>query len=92
MIVHSFIFSVVCYIKNSQFGISNGILKPLTLPAKIFYHQRHIGAGGNGTAGTAMAIPVFEGEKWRRLDSNLACVIEYPLRALRRSLGRLRGL
>ena len=49
-------------------------------------------AGGNGTAGTAMAVPVFEGEKWRRLDSNLACVIECPLRALRRSLGRLRGL
>ena len=49
-------------------------------------------AGGNGTAGTAMAVPVFEGEKWRRLDSNLTCVIECPLRALRRSLGRLRGL
>ena len=52
-------------------------------------------AGGNGTAGTAgtaMAVPVLEGEKWRRLDSNLACVIECPLRALRRSLGRLRGL
>ena len=46
-------------------------------------------AGGNGTA---MAVPVFEGEKWRRLDSNLTCVIEYPLRALRRSLGRLKGL
>ena len=28
-------------------------------------------AGGNGTAGTAMAVPVFEGEKWRHLDSNL---------------------
>ena len=28
---------------------------------------------GNGTAGMAMAVPVFEGEKWRRLDSNL-CV------------------
>ena len=26
---------------------------------------------GNGTAGTAMAVPAFEGEKWRRLDSNL---------------------
>ena len=36
-------------------------------------------AGDNGTAGTAMAVPVFEGEKWRRLDSNLACVIECPL-------------
>ena len=44
------------------------------------------------TAGTAMAVPVFEGEKWRRLDSDLTCVIEYPLQALRRSLGRLRGL
>ena len=29
-------------------------------------------------------------EKWRRLDSNLACVIEWPLRAVRRSLGDLR--
>ena len=29
-----------------------------------------IRAGGNGTAGTAMAVPGFEGEKWRRLDSN----------------------
>ena len=28
-------------------------------------------AGGNGAAGTAMAVPVFEEEKWRRLDSNL---------------------
>ena len=33
-------------------------------------------AGGNGTAGMAMAVPVFGGEKWRRLDSNLTCVIE----------------
>ena len=45
-----------------------------------------------GTAGTAIAVPVFEEEKWRRFDSNLTCVIECPLRALRRSLGRLRGL
>ena len=45
-----------------------------------------------GRYGTAMAVPVFEGEKWCRLDSNLTCVIECPLRALRRSLGRLRGL
>ena len=28
-------------------------------------------AGGNGTARMAMAVPVFEGEKQRRLDSNL---------------------
>ena len=34
----------------------------------------------------------FEEVKWRRLDSNLTCVIEYPLQALRRSLERLRGL
>ena len=33
------------------------------------YHQ----AGGKGTANTAMAVPVFEGEKWRCLHSNL-CV------------------
>ena len=49
-------------------------------------------AGGNGTASTAMAVPVFEGEKWHHLDSNLACVIECPLRALRRSFGHLRSL
>ena len=30
-----------------------------------------LGMGGNGTAGTAMAAPLFEGEKWRRLDFNL---------------------
>ena len=49
-------------------------------------------AGGNGTASTAMAVPVFEREKWRCLDSNLTCVIECPLQALCHSLGRLRGL
>ena len=27
-------------------------------------------AGGNGMASKAMVIPVFEGEKWRHLDSN----------------------
>ena len=53
---------------------------------------RYSTAGGNGAAGTAMAVPVFEGEKWRRLDSNLTCVIECPLRALHRSLGCLKGL
>ena len=36
-------------------------------------------AGGNGTAGTAMAVRVFEGEKCPRLDSNLACIMECPL-------------
>ena len=33
--------------------------------------QSHAGqcwAGGNGTAGTTMAVPVFKGEKWRRLE------------------------
>ena len=30
-----------------------------------------IRAGGNGTACMAIAVPVFEEEKWRRLDSNL---------------------
>ena len=28
-------------------------------------------AGGNGTAGTAMAVPVLREKKWRCLDSNL---------------------
>ena len=28
-----------------------------------------VSAGSNGTAGTAMAIPVFEKKKWCRLDS-----------------------
>ena len=31
----------------------------------------NVRAGGNGTAGTAMAVPVFEGKKCRRLDSIL---------------------
>ena len=50
------------------------------------------------TGPAAMVQPVrprpyrfFKGEKRRRLDSNLTCVIECPLQALRRSLGRLRG-
>ena len=52
-----------------------------------------IRAGGNGAAGQAMAVLVFEGERWHRFDSNLyACVMEWPLRAVRPSLGRLRGL
>ena len=33
-------------------------------------------AGGNGTAGTTMAVPAFEGENWRRLDSNLHVLSE----------------
>ena len=36
------------------------------------HHHRLDRAGGNGTgrtAGTAMAVPVVEGERWRRLDS-----------------------
>ena len=28
-------------------------------------------ASGKGTTSMAMAVPVFEEEKWRRLDSNL---------------------
>ena len=28
-------------------------------------------AGGNGTAGTAMAVPDLRQKKWRRLDCNL---------------------
>ena len=49
------------------------------------YHYR---AGGKGTAGTAMAVPVFEGGKMASLG--FSCVIEWPLRAVRRSLGDLR--
>ena len=52
------------------------------------------GAGPAATVRPVRPWPYrfFEEEKWRRLDSNLTCVIECPLRALRRSLGRLRGL
>ena len=64
-------------------------IKLVIIQKTMFKHLINCRAGGNGTAGTAMAVPVFEGEKWRRLDSN---VIECPLRALRRSLGRPRGL
>ena len=38
-----------------------------------------------------MAVPVFEGEK-NGVAWILTCVIEWPLRAVRRSLGHLRGL
>ena len=73
--------------------ITRYVIVPITLPhfscSNPFSHR----ASGNGTAGTAMAVPVqIEGEKWRRLDSNLTCVIECPLQALCRSLGRLRVL
>ena len=51
-----------------------------------------IRAGGNGAAGTAMAIPVFEGAKMVCLDSKFACVIEWPLRVVHCSLERLIGL
>ena len=48
-------------------------------PSGHRFPQRAFGkknrAGDNGTAGTAMAILVFEGEKWRCLDSNLTCVV-----------------
>ena len=56
-----------------------------------WYNHACIRAGGNGTAGTAMAVPVFEEEKMASLLT-YACVIEWPLRAACRSLGRLRGL
>ena len=56
-------------------------------------HICHLRAGGNGTAGTAMAIPDFEGEKngvaW---ILTYACAIGWPFRAVRHRLGRLRGL
>ena len=52
--------------------------------------MKHGRAGSNGTAGTAMAIPVFEGEKnddaW---ILTYACIIEWPLRAVHCSLGHL---
>ena len=46
-------------------------------------------AGGNGTAGTAMAVPDLRQKKWRPLDSNLRVrysLIEWPLQAIHRSL------
>ena len=51
---------------NSKIGPPS---KSTTAP-RIFENLRIHMAGSNGTAGTAMAIPVFEEEKWRRLDSN----------------------
>ena len=39
-----------------------------------------------------MAVPVFEGEKWRRLDSNVRLRYRMASPSGRRSLGRLRGL
>ena len=49
-------------------------------------------AGGKGTASTAMAVPVLREKKWRRLDSNIRVILQWPLRAVRRSLGCLRDL
>ena len=49
-------------------------------------------ARGNGIAGKAMAVPVIEGEKWCRLTQTYTCVIKWPLRTVRSSLGCLRGL
>ena len=40
-------------------------------------------------AGTAMAVPVFEGEKWRRLGSKLRVHYRMPLRVVHCSLGHL---
>ena len=74
---------------ESKPSAHRGVHLKSVAPAELAIRVR---AGGNGTAGTAMAVPVFEGEKWRRLDSNLVCVMECPLRALHYSLGRLRGL
>ena len=52
----------------------------------------HSRAGGKGTAGMAMAVPVFEGEKWHRLDSNVCLRYRMASPSGRRSLGRLGGL
>ena len=43
-------------------------------------------AGGNGMASTAMAAPVFEGEKMASLGSNLRIRYEWSLQAVRHSL------
>ena len=55
------------------------------MPKIDFWHARPVTADGNGRA-----VPVFEGEKWRRLDSNLTYRISFP--SAFGGLGRLRGL
>ena len=47
-------------------------------------------AGGNGTAGTTMAIPVFEGENGVAWILTYACDTKWPLQAVCCSLGYLR--
>ena len=72
-------FVTVCIVTSAQKWI-----KHINVPAfTAFEHSSKVTmlehkAGGNGTAGTAMAVLVFEREEWRRLDSNLAYVIECP--------------
>ena len=43
-----------------------------TITTATATESRASGNGMAGTEGTAMAILVFEGEKWRCLNSNLA--------------------
>ena len=50
--------------------------------AHMLSWECHCRASGNGMAGMDMAVSVFEGEKSRRLDFNLSCVIEYPFQVL----------
>ena len=72
------------------------ILKPPSLFTPQWPYQSKIAGSGPGRAGgngTAMAVPVFEEEKMASLGFlTYAYVIEWPLRAVRRRLGRLRGL
>ena len=77
---------------EDSFSFYRGFPKRRRLLVVQCSYSRAGGNGTAGTAGTAMAVPVLGGEKWRRLDSNLTCVRECPLRALRRNLGRRRGL
>ena len=60
--------------KATAEGVVAGLYKLCTL---LFLSL--IRAGGNGTAGTAMAVLVFEGENGITWILTYACIIEWPL-------------
>ena len=57
--------------ESKQKGLFQHLAQP-TLNSVLSRHRRvTTRAGATGTAGTAMAVPVFEEEKWRCWDSDL---------------------
>ena len=51
--------------------VQHAILKGLSTQGVWHYACAYAVRPKKNTPGTARAVPVFQGEKWRRLDSNL---------------------